>query len=103
MPKSLHESPSVRRNRRYWLISKLLGDGHAVFGMTRSHERAGISAKGAEAIVADVLEAASVAEAVSRVRPDAIINDATALPNKYTPESTKAAAPRDGTPGNGYP
>jgi nucleoside-diphosphate-sugar epimerase len=78
------------------LISKLLGDGHAVFGMTQSTDRAAdLNAKGAQAIVADVLDAASVAGAVSKVRPDAIINELTALPKKYTPASMKAAAPRD--------
>ncbi len=78
------------------LIGKLLGDGHAVFGMTQSSERAAdLNAKGAEAIVADVLDAASVSEAVSRVRPVAIINELTSLPKHYTPEEMKAAAPRD--------
>lgn len=78
------------------LIGKLLADGHAVFGMTQSAERAAdLNAKGAEAVVADVLDAASVSQAVSRVRPEVIINELTSLPKHYTPEDMKAAAPRD--------
>src|SRR5271165_1889991 len=78
------------------LISSLLSDGHAVFGITQSPERAAaITAKGAESIIADVLDAASVAEAVSRVRTDVIINELTSLPKHYTPEEMRAAAPRD--------
>src|SRR5271165_3653340 len=78
------------------LIEKLLVDGHAVFGITQSPDKAdAIAAKGAEAIIADVLDAASVGEAVTRVRPDAIINELTSLPKHYTPEEMKAAAPRD--------
>ncbi len=78
------------------LIGKLLSDGHAVFGMTQSTERAAdLTAKGAQAIIADVLNAASVGEAVTRVRPEVIINELTSLPKHYTPEDMKAAAPRD--------
>ncbi|MGA7409910.1 MAG: NAD(P)-dependent oxidoreductase [Bryobacteraceae bacterium] len=78
------------------LISKLLADGHAVLGITQSAERAAdLKAKGAEAVVADVLDAASVSDAVSRVRPVAIINELTSLPKHYTPEEMKAATPRD--------
>src|SRR5271165_2664880 len=78
------------------LIGFLVRDAHAVFGMTQSLERAAtLTAKGAEAIVADVLDAASVADAVGRIRPDVIINELTALPKHYTPEDMKAAAPRD--------
>ena len=78
------------------LIGKLLAAGHAVFGMTQSSERAAdLNAKGAEAVVADVLDAASVRDAVSRIHPEAIINELTSLPKHYTPEEMKAAAPRD--------
>jgi nucleoside-diphosphate-sugar epimerase len=78
------------------LIEKLLSDGHAVFGMTQSSERAAdLNAKGAEAVVADILDAASVSAAVSRIRPVAIINELTSLPKHYTPGEMKAAAPRD--------
>ncbi len=78
------------------LIAKLVADGHAVFAMTHSAGRAAdLHTKGAEAVVADVLEAASVLDAVSRTRPAAIINELTSLPKHYTPEDMKAAAPRD--------
>lgn len=78
------------------LIGKLLADGHAVFGVTQSSERAAdLNAKGAEAVVADVVDAGSVLEAVNRIRPVAIINELTSLPKHYTPDDMKAAAPRD--------
>ena len=78
------------------LIGKLLADGHAVFGMTQSAQRAAdLNAKGAEAIIADVLDAASVSKAISRIRPVAIINELTSLPKRYTPEEMEAAGPRD--------
>jgi hypothetical protein len=50
---------------------------------------------GAEPLIADALDAASVKAAVARVRPDAIINELTSLPRHYTAEEMKAAAERD--------
>jgi nucleoside-diphosphate-sugar epimerase len=50
---------------------------------------------GAEALIGDALDAASVRAAVARVRPDAVINELTALSRHYTPAEMKAAAERD--------
>jgi len=50
---------------------------------------------GAEPLIADALDAASVKAAVARVRPDAIINELTSLPRHYTAQEMKAAAERD--------
>ncbi len=67
-----------------------------MYGLTQSPERAAnLTAKGAEGIVADVLDAPSVAKAVDRIRPDAIISELTALPRHYTSEALKAANARD--------
>ena len=49
------------------------------------------------AVTGDALDAASVKSAIQRIRPDAIINELTALPRHYTPEEMKAAADRDRT------
>src|SRR5262245_21007983 len=50
---------------------------------------------GAEAVIADALDAAAVKAAVGRIRPDAVINELTSLPRHYTPAEMKAAAERD--------
>jgi nucleoside-diphosphate-sugar epimerase len=78
------------------LLTCLNDGGHEVFALVRSAKKSGGNAvQGAEAIVADALDAASVLEAVRHVKPDAIINELTALPKHYTAEEMKAAAPRD--------
>src|SRR5438477_7121357 len=46
-------------------------------------------------VIADALDAAAVQEAVVRVRPDAVINELTALPRNYTPAEMAASAERD--------
>ncbi len=45
--------------------------------------------------MADALDQTAVRDAVLRIRPDAIINELTSLPKKYTAESMRAAAGRD--------
>jgi nucleoside-diphosphate-sugar epimerase len=50
---------------------------------------------GAEAVIGDALDAASVRAAIARVRADAVINELTSLPRHYTPAEMKAAAERD--------
>lgn len=78
------------------LIKSLKLAGHTPFGMVRSQSsRASLSDLGAEAVVADALDAASVSAAVDKVRPDVIINELTSLPKHYTPTEMKAAAERD--------
>src|SRR5579885_2463949 len=78
------------------LLSYLNDADHELFAFVRSAKRNGeLAAKGAEAIVADALDAASVLKAVRHVKPDVIINELTALPKHYTPEEMKAASPRD--------
>jgi hypothetical protein len=50
---------------------------------------------GAEAVIGDALDPASVRAAAARIRPDAVINELTSLPKRYTPPEMKAAAERD--------
>jgi nucleoside-diphosphate-sugar epimerase len=78
------------------LISGLKQHGHSVFGLVRSAESAGTLADmGAEAVIGDALDTASVRAAIALVRPDAVINELTSLPRHYTPAEMKAAAERD--------
>ena len=67
-----------------------------MFGLARSAQSArALVETGAEPIAADALDAASVATAILRVRPQAVINELTSLPSHYTPAEMKAAAERD--------
>jgi nucleoside-diphosphate-sugar epimerase len=78
------------------LVAALVAAKHEVIGMTSRD--AGIKVlreKGAEGVVVDVLDAEAVKAATARIRPDAIIDELTSLPKRYTPEEMQAAAPRD--------
>jgi 2-alkyl-3-oxoalkanoate reductase len=78
------------------LIRGLKQQGHSVFGLVRSSESTRmLTEMGAEAVIGDALDAASVRAAIARVRPDAVINELTSLPRHYTPAEMKAAAERD--------
>jgi len=78
------------------LIRGLKQNRHSVFCLVRSVESTRILAEmGAEALIGDALDAASVRVAIARVRPDAVINELTSLPKRYTPAEMKAAAERD--------
>ena len=78
------------------LVRHLRANQHEVFALTRSSDSApALKEIGAEAVVADALDAAAVKAAVGRIRPDAVINELTSLPRHYTPAEMKAAAERD--------
>jgi 2-alkyl-3-oxoalkanoate reductase len=78
------------------LIRGLNQQGHKVFVLVRSPQSASTLAElGAEAVVGDALDPASIRTALARVRPDAVINQLTSLPRHYTPAEMKAAAERD--------
>ena len=78
------------------LIHGLKQHGHSVFCLVRSAESARMATEmGAEALIGDALDAASVRTAIASVRPDAVINELTSLPRHYTPAEMKAAAERD--------
>jgi 2-alkyl-3-oxoalkanoate reductase len=68
------------------LVPMLLADGHQVTGMTRSPERAtALAAGGVEPIIADALDAQAVLSAVDEARPDAVIHQLTAIPERLDP------------------
>jgi nucleoside-diphosphate-sugar epimerase len=68
------------------LLPLLLADGHHVTGMTRSpHKADALRAAGAEAVVADGLDAQAVMRAVTASRADAVIHELTAIPQRLDP------------------
>src|ERR1044071_1317925 len=68
------------------LVRRLRANQHEVFALTRSPGSApALKAIGAEAVIADALDAAAVKAAVGRIRPDAVINQLTSLPRHNTP------------------
>lgn len=64
------------------LIPLLVAAGHAVAGMTRSPEKAGLLAGlGAEPVVCDVFDAAALTQAITAFRPDVVMHQLTDLPD----------------------
>lgn len=62
------------------LVPQLVARGHQVTATTTNPDKLGLLEKlGAEAVVMDGLDAVSVAEAVAKVQPDAIVNEMTAI------------------------
>src|SRR6185369_12623996 len=75
------------------LIAALLSRGHAPVVQTRSSEKArSLAEQGVEPVIADVFDADAVRAAVSRARPNVVIEQLTALPRTYTRESMGEAA-----------
>lgn len=80
------------------LIARLTSAGETVVGISRSAKTADLLKQaGADSIEADALDTASIFDAVERLRPDAIINELTSLPQRYTADEMKAAGERDRT------
>lgn len=78
------------------LIDLLIKDGHEVFGVTQSKERALIIAgKGAKPLILNVLDRDAVDAAMKNVKPDVVIDMLTHLPKEYTPEAMAEAAELD--------
>jgi nucleoside-diphosphate-sugar epimerase len=68
------------------LVPQLIAAGHQVTGMTRSPEKTtALQAAGAEAVVADALDADAVMSAVEDARPEAVIHQLTAIPQRLDP------------------
>ena len=75
------------------LIAELLAKGHALVALTRSPEKAqALVQQGIEPAIADVFDTDAVKAVVSRAQPEVVIEQLTALPRTYTPESMNAAA-----------
>jgi 2-alkyl-3-oxoalkanoate reductase len=70
------------------LVRQLVESGHQVAGMTsREAATEGIEASGAQAVVCDALDPASVKAAVSSARPEVVISQLTRLPREYNPRT----------------
>jgi nucleoside-diphosphate-sugar epimerase len=66
------------------LVPMLVARGHTVVGMTRSPERAAwLTRAGAEACVCDVYDRDRLGAAVAEARPEVVIHQLTALPQRY--------------------
>jgi nucleoside-diphosphate-sugar epimerase len=84
------------------LVPQLVARGHQVTATTTSPDKLGVLAElGADGVVMDGLDAAAVGEAVAASRPDAIVNQMTALstahsgrPNPRKPDRFFAATNR---------
>ena len=78
------------------LVEQLLKAGHTVTGMARDEPSAAkLRNQGASAEIADALNAPAVHQAVARSAPEVVINQLTALPKNYTPETMQAATAVD--------
>jgi hypothetical protein len=78
------------------LIRCLNQNRHTVYALARSPKSSRVVAElGAEPVTADALDAGSVKAAITRVRPDAVINQLTSLPSHYTAAEMRATAERD--------
>ena len=73
------------------LVVALHAHGHAVTGLTRDPNNADLLASlGAQPLVADVLDRDATTSAVFEARPDIVVDQLTALPRTYTPESMRS-------------
>nr|MBA2729034.1 NAD-dependent epimerase/dehydratase family protein [Parachlamydiaceae bacterium] len=72
------------------LIDLLIHDGHEVYGITQSKEKAIIIAgKGARPLILNILDNDAVTSVVGNIRPDIVIDMLTHLPKEYTPETMR--------------
>jgi nucleoside-diphosphate-sugar epimerase len=77
------------------LVPQLLARGHQVTATTTSAGKLGLLERlGAEGVVMDGLDAASVGEAVAAARPDAIVNQMTALSEAHAGKANLRRADR---------
>ena len=76
------------------LIKQLLQEGHDVIGMARNDEAARqLQQQGATVEIADALDSNAVSGSIARTQPEVVINQVTALPKRYSPETMCEAAP----------
>lgn len=80
------------------LVDALLAARHEVIGMTSTEDGAQrLRDRGVEAAVANALDENAVSDVLKKLRPDAVIEELTSLPKKYTPQEMQAAGERDRT------
>ncbi len=84
------------------LVPKLVAAGHEVTGMTRSESRTDdVRRVGARAVVADVFDVDALGAAMEEARPEVIVHELTALPDRidFRKADTYAATNRVRTEG----
>ncbi len=84
------------------LVPKLVAAGHEVTGMTRSESKAeDVRRAGARAVVADVFDVDALGAAMEEARPEVIVHELTALPDRidFRKADTYAATNRVRTEG----
>jgi nucleoside-diphosphate-sugar epimerase len=84
------------------LVPKLVAAGHEVTGMTRSESKTeDMRRAGARAVVADVFDVDALRAAMEEARPEVIVHELTALPDRidFRKEDTYAATNRVRTEG----
>jgi nucleoside-diphosphate-sugar epimerase len=84
------------------LVTKLVAAGHEVTGMTRSESKTeDVRRAGARAVVADVFDVDSLGAAMAEARPEVIVHELTALPDRidFRKADTYAATNRVRTEG----
>ena len=68
------------------LVKRLVEAGHDVVGLTRREDRARhIDEQGARGVVCDVIDRAAVLEIAAAAKPDVVMDQTTALPQRYNP------------------
>jgi nucleoside-diphosphate-sugar epimerase len=71
-------------------VARLVAAGHEVTGTTRSERKAdAIRAAGAVPSVCDALDADSLHVAVDRARPEVVVHELTALPERFDPRNKR--------------
>src|SRR5258708_38792425 len=89
------------------LVPQLVARGHTVVGTTRSVAKTGaLRALGAEPVIVDALDPDSVADAVAKADPEAIVRQLTALnrpPDLRQATRMAARATRPRTEGTDHP
>jgi nucleoside-diphosphate-sugar epimerase len=84
------------------LLPQLVAAGHEVTGMTRSPGRAeAVRAAGAEAAVVDVFDRDALAAAMSSARPEVVVHELTALPQRFNPRDKSLYAATNRVRGEG--
>lgn len=78
------------------LLDLLIEDGHEVYGITQSKEKAlYMAAKGVKPWILNVLDRELVFSSLSQIKPEVVIDMLTHLPQEYTPEAMRNAAEMD--------
>lgn len=74
------------------LVAALNAHGHVVAALTRDPKNADLLSRlGAQPLFADVLDRDATAAAVLDIRSEVVVDQLTALPRRYTPETMRAA------------